>query len=210
MGDSSGAAAPAAASVEAEHTLGARTDAALAGSGSSSGAPAVGATSLSDDWAARARQVEAEFAQVHNRLDHNFAGLSAVASSPREAAAACTDQVANFDIMARQFIENNTGRVASRNDSDTLERQRQTAQLATEMTTWNKVNTARKLWIIGSRVPLNLGDSPADLQSLVGEAIHESANAASLLRSFTSFDVGAPAWTGPSGTPSWSVTVSTS
>ena len=59
------------------------------------------------------------------------------------------------------------------------------------MTTWNKVNTAWKLWIIGRRIPPNLGDSAADLQSFVWEAIHVSANVASHLRSFSSFDVGA-------------------
>ena len=114
MGDSPGAAAPAAASAEAEDTLGARAAAALAGSGSFSGAPAVGAALPSDDWAAWARRVEAEFALVHKRLGDNFAELSAIASSSREAAAACADQVSNLDIMVRQFMENNSGRVASR------------------------------------------------------------------------------------------------
>ena len=113
MGDSPGAAAPAAASAEAEATLGARAAAALAGSGSSSGAPAVGAALPSDDWVTWARQIEAEFARVHKRLDDNFAELSATASSSREAAAACADQVANLDIIVRQFVENNSGRVAS-------------------------------------------------------------------------------------------------
>ena len=170
MGDSPGAAAPEAASVEAEDTLGARTAAALAGSGSSSGAPAVGAALPSDDWATWARQVEAEFARVHKRLDDDFAELSAIASSSREAAAACTDQVANLDIMVGQFMENNAGRVASRDNGDAQERQRQKKQLATEMTTWNKVSTATKLWIIRGRIPPNLGDSPADLHSFVIKA----------------------------------------
>ena len=134
-------------------------------------------------------------------FDDNFAELSAIASSSREAAAACTDQVASLDIMVRQFMENNAGRVASRDDGDAQEQQRQKAQLATEMTTWNKVNTARKLWIIRGRIPPNLGDSPADLQSFVGEAIHVTANVASQLRLFSSFDVGAygPRVDGPIG-----------
>ena len=104
VGDSTGASAPAAASIEAEDTLGAPTAAALASSGSSTGAPAVDATLLLDDWATWARQVEAEFAQVHNRLDDNFAELSAIASSSRQKAAACTDHAANFDTMVRQFM----------------------------------------------------------------------------------------------------------
>ena len=100
-----------------------------------------------------------------------------------------------------QFMENNSGRVASRDNGDAQERQRQKAQLATEMTTWNKVNTARKLWIIRGRIPPNFGDSPADLQSFVGEAIHVTANVASQLRSFSFFDVGAygPRVDGPIG-----------
>ena len=69
------------------------------------------------------------------------------------------------------------------------------------MTTWDKVNTAGKLWIIRGRIPPNLGDSLADLQSFMGEAIHVSANVASQLRSFSSFDVGAygPRVDGPIG-----------
>ena len=125
MGDSPSAAAPAAASGEAEATLRARAAAALAGSGSSSGAPAVGAASRSDDLATWARQVEAELARVHARLDETFAEISATTSSSREVAAVCADQVANFDIILRQFVENNSDRVASRDDRDAQERQRQ-------------------------------------------------------------------------------------
>ena len=69
------------------------------------------------------------------------------------------------------------------------------------MTSWKKVDTARKLWIIRGITPPNLGDSPADLQSFVGEAIHVTANVASQLRYFSSFDVGAygPRVDGPIG-----------
>ena len=122
MGDSPGAVAPAAASAEAEVTLRARAAAALAGSGSSSEAPAVGAALPSDDLATWARQVEAEFARVHARLDENIAEISASTSSAREVAAACAEQVANFDIFLRQFVENNSGRVASRDDGGAQER----------------------------------------------------------------------------------------
>ena len=122
MGDSPGAAAPAAASAEAETTLGARAAAALAGSGSSSGAPAVGAALPSDDWPTWARQVE--FARIHKRLDDNFAEVSASASTSREAAAAFVDQVANMDIIVRQFVVNNSDRVASRDDGDAQKRHR--------------------------------------------------------------------------------------
>ena len=72
MGDSPGAVAPAAASDEAEATLRARAAAALAGSGYSSGAPAVGAALPLDDLATWARQVEAEFVRVHARLDEKW------------------------------------------------------------------------------------------------------------------------------------------
>ena len=78
-----------------------------------------------------------------------MAKISATASSSREVATACADQVANFDSILRQFVENKSGRVtASRDEGDGQDRQRQNAQLTTEMATWNKVNTARKLWII--------------------------------------------------------------
>ena len=101
MGDSPGAAAPAAASAEGETALRARVAAALAGSGSSSGAPAVGAAVPSDDFDTWARQVEAELARVHARLDEKFAEISATTSFSREVAAACADQVANFGIILR-------------------------------------------------------------------------------------------------------------
>ena len=78
-----------------------------------------------------ARQVEAESAHVHARLNEQFAEMSVTNSSSREVAAACADQVANSDVILRQFVENNSGRVASRDDGDAQERQRQTAQLAT-------------------------------------------------------------------------------
>ena len=191
MGDSPGAAAPADASAEAETTLRARAAAALVGLGSSTGAPTDGAALPSNDLATWARQVEAEFAPFHARLDETFAEIFATTSSSREVATACADQVAHFAIILPQVVENNSGPVASRDDGDARERQRQKAQLTTEMATWNKVNTARKLWIIRGRIPPNLGDSPANLQSFVGEAIHVTANVASQLRSFSFFDVGA-------------------
>ena len=95
MGDSPDAVAPAAASAKVEDTLGARAAraraaAALASSGASSGAQPAGAASPSGDWATWARQVEAEFARVHKRLDDNYAELSAIASSTRGAADTCT------------------------------------------------------------------------------------------------------------------------
>ena len=106
MGDSPGAEAPAAASAEAEAALRARTAAALARSGSFSRAPAVGAALPLNDWVTWARQVEAEFARVHKRLDETFAGLSATVSSSREVEAACADQVANLETIVRRFVEN--------------------------------------------------------------------------------------------------------
>ena len=103
--------------------------------------------------------------------------------------------------MVLQFVETNSGRVASPDDGDAQERDRQKAHLATEMTTWNKANTAWKLWIMRGRIPLILGDSPADLQSFVGEAIHVTGNFASQLWSSSSCDIGAygPRVDGPIG-----------
>ena len=69
------------------------------------------------------------------------------------------------------------------------------------MATWNKVNTARKLWTTRGRISPNLEDCPADLQSFVGEAIHVAANVTSQLQSLSSFNVGAyePGVNGPIG-----------
>ena len=126
---------PAAASAEAEATLRVRAAKALTGSESSAGAPAVGAALPSDDLVTWARQAEAEFARVHARLDEMFAEISATTSSSREVAAAGADQVANFDFILRQLMENNSGRVASRDDGNAQERQCQNAQLTTGMAT---------------------------------------------------------------------------
>ena len=192
MGDSPDAAARAAISDEAEAALQARAAAALAGSGSTSGAPAVGVPLTSADLAKWAGQVEAEFTRVKARFDDKIAVVSEAVSSAREVTTACADRFANLDVILRQFIENNSGRTAaSRDDGDAREGQRQKAQLTDDMATWKNVNTARKLWIIGERIPPNLWDSPADLQSFVGEAIHVTANMASQLRYFNSFEFGA-------------------
>ena len=88
-------------------------------------------------------------------------------------------------------------------DGDAQERQRQKAQLTDDMATWKKIYTARKLWIIRGRIPPNLEDSPADLQLFGGDAVHVTANGASQLRYFISFDVGAygPRVDGPIGHP---------
>ena len=100
-----------------------------------------------------------------------------------------------------QFEENNSRRVASRDDGDAQEPQRQKKQLTNEVATWNKVNTASKLWMFRGSISPNLGDSPANLQPFVGDVIHVTANGASQLRSFSSFDVRlmSARWTGPSG-----------
>ena len=46
-------------------------------------------------------------------------------------------QVTNFNVILRQFVENDSVRAAaSRNDGDTQERQRQKVQLTDEMATW--------------------------------------------------------------------------
>ena len=52
------------------------------------------------------------------------------------------------------------------------------------------MSTVRNHWVIWGRIPPNLGDSPADLQSFVGEAIHVTAKVDDQLRSLSKFDVG--------------------
>ena len=71
-----------------------------------------------------AGQVEAEFAQVHARLDETFAEIYVTTSFSREVVTACADQVAYFDIILRQFVNNNFGRVVSLDDGGAQDRQR--------------------------------------------------------------------------------------
>ena len=73
MADSPDAAARAAASDEAEAALRARGAAALADSGSTSGARAVGVALTSADLAKWAGQVEAELARVNASFDEKLA-----------------------------------------------------------------------------------------------------------------------------------------
>ena len=201
MGDSPGAAAPAAASAEAEATLRTRAAAALVGSGSFSGAPAVGGALPSEDLATWARQVEAEFARVHARLDEAFADKSATNSSSREVAAACADQVHHpSPLRGEQLWSGSLPR-----------RRRRSGTAAPKNTTYHRKHNlppkwphgtrARTICIIRGHTPPNLGDCPADLQSFVGEAIHVTANVACQLQCFSSFDIGAygPRVDGPIG-----------
>lgn len=143
MGDSSAAAAPASVNNEVNAALRARAAAAFAGSGFTSGTPAVGAALTSHGLATCARQVEDAFARVNARFYQTWAEMSATVCFAREIATACADQVANFHVVLRQFVENSSGRVtASRDAGDAQERHRQKAQIMSEMATWNKVSTA--------------------------------------------------------------------
>lgn len=110
---------------------------------------------------------------------------------------------------------NNPGRVAaSRNDvtRDDQESRRRKVQLTDDTTTWKKVHRSRKLWMIRGRISPNLGDTPTDLQSFVGEAIHVAAKVASRLdvcsANLTWVCIGL-AWTEWSGTRSLSPIAST-
>ena len=47
-----------------------------------------------------------------------MAVASEAVSSTCEVATACADRVANFDIILRQFVENNSGRAAASRDEN--------------------------------------------------------------------------------------------
>ena len=50
---------------------------------------------------------------------------------------------------------------------------------------------SRKHWVLRGRIPPNIGDSAADIQSFVGEAVNVTTAVATQLRAISDFDVRA-------------------
>ena len=104
---------------------------------------------------------------------------------------ACAAQSAYLEIAFQQFVDNHADSVlTSRDDGDARECLRQKAQLSENTAPWKKVSTLRKHLIIRRRIPLNLDDSPADVRSFDGKAIHVTAKVDDQLHSLSKFDVG--------------------
>ena len=161
------------------------------GAESSSAAPRVEAGLTLADLVRWAEQIAVEISRFIGAIDTKVNELTASVASIRDRVAACAAQSAHFEIAFQQFVDNHADRVhTSRDDGDARERLRQKAQLSENTVLWKKMSTVRKLWIIRGSMPPNLGDSPADLQPFVGEAIHVTARVDDQFRSLSKFDVG--------------------
>lgn len=87
-------------------------------------------------------------------------------------------------LVANQAAQSN----GARDGRDARERQMRKFQLVDASALWKKTGSQQH-WIIRGRIRHYLGDSPADIQAFVGEAIHVTARVAAQLRSLSDFDV---------------------
>ena len=95
----------------------------------------------------------------------------------------------NMEAMVQQFMDNVGDRQPAPQDSgDARERQLQKSQLTDDAALWKKM-ASRKHWVLRGRIPPNIGDSAADIQSFVGEAVNVTTSVATQLRAISDFDV---------------------
>lgn len=184
------AAAAAAAAQRAEYRSTAAV-ALLAGTGSSSTAPATGfvRSAYMGQWLG---QVENQFGLFRSDLQSALLktdDLAASIASVREMASTCSAQCAHFENVLQQLVANHAAQIdGTRGGRDARERQTQKPQLVDEGALWKKTGSQRH-WIIRGRIPHHLGESPADMQALVEEKVNVTARVAAQLRSLGDFDV---------------------
>ena len=166
-------------------------DTSSTGAEPSSAAPQVEAGLTSAQFIRWAELMEVEVSRFKGAIDTKVNELAASVSSTRDGVAAFAAQSTHLEVAFQQFVDNHADRVlTSRNDGDARERPRQKAQMSEDTMRWKEVSTVRKRWVIRGRIPPNLDDRPADLQSFVGEAIHVTAKVDDQLRSVRKIDVG--------------------
>ena len=97
----------------------------------------------------------------------------------------------NVEAMLPQFIDNFADRQpAPRDSGDATERHVQRSQLTDDTALWKNM-ASRKHWVLRGRIPPNIGDSAADIQSFVGEAVNVRTSVVTQLRAISDFDVRA-------------------
>ena len=95
----------------------------------------------------------------------------------------------NVEAMLQQFIDNFADQQpAPRDSGDARERHVQKSQLPDDTALWKHM-TSRKHWVLRGRIPPNIGDSAADIQSFVCEAVNVTTAVATQLRAISDFDV---------------------
>ena len=139
-------------------------------------------------------QVTGEFARIDgdvSRLNSTMDRLLASFETLQDAVAGGASKVENVEAMLQQFMDDFADRQpAPRDSGDVRERQVQKSQLTDDTALWKKM-ASRKHWVLRRRIPPNIGDSVADIQSFAGEAVNVTTSVATQLRAISDFDVRA-------------------
>ena len=139
-------------------------------------------------------QVSGEFARIDGdviRLKSTMDRLLASVETLQDAVACGASRVENVEAMLQQFMGNVGDRQpAPRDSGDVRERQLRKSQINDD-TALLKNMASRKHWVLRGRIPPNIGDSAADIQSFVGEAVNVTTSAATQIRGISDFDVHA-------------------
>ena len=139
-------------------------------------------------------QVSGEFARIDGhvfRLKSTMDQLLAFFETLQNAVSVGACKTENIDAMLQQFIDNFDDRQpAPRVSGDARERHVQTSQLTDDTALWKEM-ASRKHWVLRGRIPPNIGDYAADIQSFVGEAVNVTTAVATQLRAISDFDVRA-------------------
>ena len=139
-------------------------------------------------------QVSGEFSRIDGDMCHLKATMDQLLASfgtLQDAVAGGASKAANVEVMLQQFMDNFADREpAQRDGGDARERHVQKSQLTDDTALWKKM-ASRKHWVLRGRIPPNIGDSAADIQSFVGEVVNVTTAVATQIRAISDFDVSA-------------------
>ena len=138
-------------------------------------------------------QVSGDFARRDGdvfRLKSTTDQLLAFFESLQYAVAGDASTTENVEAMLQQFIDNFADQQPARRTVGT--RGSAMSKSRTQLTTLRYGKYApRKHWLLRERIPPIIGDSAADVQSFVGEAVNVTTAVATQLREISDFDVRA-------------------
>ena len=116
-------------------------------------------------------QVSGDFARIDGdvfRLKSMMGQLLTSFETLQDAVAGGASKTKNVEAMLQQFMNNFANRQpAPRDSGDARGRHVQRSQLTDNTALWQNM-ASRKHWVLRGRIPLNIGDSAADIQSFVG------------------------------------------
>ena len=137
-------------------------------------------------------QVSGEFTRIDGdvfRLKSTMDQLLASFETLQDSVAGGGSKTENVEAMLQQLKGNFADRQpAPRGSGDARERHVQKSQLTDDSVLWKNM-ASRKHWALRGRIPPNIGDSAADIQSFIGEAVNVTTAVATQLRVISDFDV---------------------